>query len=229
MYTHLVLFDIDGTLLTTHGLAVQAMLAAVQGTYGVRAAWDGEAMNGRTELWIVHKLLMDAGVSRERIQPRLPRFWAAYVGELRQRLTPENVTVFAGVRELLGLLAGREHILLGLLTGNIESSAMVKLGTAGLDGFALGAFGEHHQDRAALPALAVEAAHPISGRRFVGRQITIIGDTPNDIACGRELGVNAIGVATGRYSAEALRGHNPARVFNDLSDGSAVLEAIESP
>ena len=119
-------------------------------------------------------------------------------------------------------------MLVGLLTGNIASSAKVKLHTAGLEGFALGAFGEHHLDRSALPAVAVEAAERISGTRFSGGRITIRGDTPNDIACGRHLDVNAIAVATGRYGLEELRAHQPAHLFADLSDGEAVLKAIRS-
>ena len=229
MTDRLVLFDIDGTLLTTNGNAVKAMLTAVRATYGVEAAWDSTAMNGKTELWIVHKLLGDAGIPRQQVTSQLPRMWGRYVEELKQRLTRENITVFSGVSDLLRLLGSRNDMLVGLLTGNIEPSATVKLTTAGLDGFALGAFGEHHEDRSALPSLAVEAAERIHGRRFHGGQITIIGDTPNDIACGKHLGVNAIAVATGRYSIEDLSGHAPARVFADLSDARAVLEAIESP
>lgn len=229
MKTRLVLFDIDGTLLTTNGMAVESMLAAVQAAYGVTAKWDSSKMNGKTELWIVHKLLADAGVPQQTVGRYLPRMWSVYVSELERRLSPHNVTVFPGVRELLGQLAQREDILLGLLTGNIESSAKVKLGKAGLEGFALGAYGEHHQDRAALPGVAVEAAQRISGKRFAGGRITIIGDTPNDITCGAHLGVNAIAVATGRYGEEELRRHGPAHLFHDLSDTRSVLDAIESP
>ena len=73
MFDRLVLFDIDGTLLTTNGLAVKAMLAAVNITYGVTAAWDSAVMNGKTELWIIHKLLGDAGVPEREVRPHLPR------------------------------------------------------------------------------------------------------------------------------------------------------------
>ena len=229
MPTRLVLFDIDGTLLTTNGRAVQAMLAALREAYGVTAAWDTPVMNGKTELWIVHKLLADMGIPRSRVEPGLPRMWDAYVRELRERLAPENITVFPGVRELLRVLAGCGDVLVGLLTGNIAASARVKLQVAGLDGFACGAFGEHHQERAALPAVAVSEAERLCGERFAGRAVTIIGDTPNDIACGRHLGVNAIAVATGKFDSEALRAHQPHHLFNDLSDTQAVLEAIRAP
>lgn len=227
MTTRLVLFDIDGTLLTTNGHAVKAMLASAEAAYGVKAAWDTSTMNGKTELWIVHKLLGDAGLTREEIGPRLPGFWKRYVEELKGRLTPGNVTVFAGVREVLRLLAGREDLLVGLLTGNIEASAQVKLETAALDGFALGAFGEHHEDRSALPTLAVEAAARLRGESISGGEIIIVGDTPHDITCGKHLGVNTIAVATGKFGMEELQSHNPTHVFHDLSDTQAVLNAID--
>lgn len=229
MPTRLVLFDIDGTLLTTNGRAVQAMLAAVRAVYGVAATWDTQAMNGKTELWIVHKLLADVGIPRSKVEPGLPRMWDAYVRELRERLAPGNITVFPGVRELLRVLAECGDVVVGLLTGNIAASARVKLEVAGLDGFACGAFGEHHRERAALPAVALSEAERLCGEKFAGRAVTIIGDTPNDIACGRHLGVNAIAVATGKFDCEALRAHQPHHLFNDLSDTQAVLAAIGAP
>ncbi|MCZ6531693.1 MAG: HAD hydrolase-like protein [SAR324 cluster bacterium] len=224
----LVLFDIDGTLLTTNGQAVESMLAAVQATYGVEGNWQGVRFNGRTERWIVLEMLAAAGLERGSVERGLPEFWRAYVAGLRRRLKPEQVTVFPGVRELLALLVQRKDIVLGLLTGNIAASAQVKLAVAGLEGFVCGAFGEHHEAREELPAVAVHAAAELCGTIFKGGAIVIIGDTPNDIACGRHLQVNSIAVATGKFSVEELRRHDPRHLFPYLRDTAAVLRAIES-
>ncbi|MBI3993903.1 MAG: haloacid dehalogenase-like hydrolase [Candidatus Lambdaproteobacteria bacterium] len=227
MYTRLVLFDIDGTLLTTNGDAVRAMLRAYERVYGTRPVTDGFLMDGKTELQIVHELLAAAGLDEARVTAGLPRFWASYVAELERRLAPERITVYPGVRPLLAALRARPALLLGLLTGNIEGSARLKLARAGLDGFAVGAYGEHHRDRAALPAQAVAAAQASVGRRFTGKEIVVLGDTPNDVRCGRDLGVTTIAVATGLYSRAALAAEAPDHLFNDLADVPAVLAAIE--
>ncbi len=227
MKTRLVLLDIDGTLLSTHGVAVEAMLAAYREVYGVSAERNGFRLDGQTELAIAHQLLGGCGLSAAEIERGLPELWREYPRQLKRRLVPEQITVFPGVREVLAALAVRDEVVVGLLTGNIEAAARIKLEAAGLEGFALGAFGEFYRERSELPGVAVAAAEQFCGVRFQGKAISIVGDTPNDILCGRSLGANAIAVATGRYDLEALRAHGPDHLFSDLSGISAVLSAIE--
>jgi phosphoglycolate phosphatase-like HAD superfamily hydrolase len=224
----LVLFDIDGTLLSTQGHSVRAMKAAYAAVYGRDPSAIAYRMDGKTELQIAYELMGLAGLSRQEIEAGLPRFWVRYEEELRRAVTPERTRVFPGVAALVAQVARLPHALLGLLTGNCEPAARIKLQAARLDGFALGAYGAHHEDRAALPALAVEQATRLSGRRFQGKEIVIIGDTPNDIRCGQALGVKSIAVATGRYSAEQLADHAPDHIFPDFSDVTAVLRAVEA-
>jgi len=224
----LVLFDIDGTLLTTHGRAVRAMMAAYRRAYGCEAAHLPYRMDGKTELQITIELMTMAGLAREEVFAGLPRFWRAYAEELERHVTPETTTVHPGVAEVVQAVAGDPDSVLGLLTGNCEFAARKKLGCAGLDGFVVGAFGEHHERRHELPAVALDEAERIAGRRFSGKQIVILGDTPNDIDCGRALGVKAIGVATGRFNAVELAEHRPDAVFPTLADVPAVLRAIQA-
>src|SRR5262249_19361863 len=148
--------------------------------------------------------------------------------ESRARITPEQTKVFPGVAAAVEHIKRLPDVLMGLLTGNCEVAAQIKLEAARLDGFAMGAYGEHHEDRAQLPAIAVEQAARVSGRRFQGKEIVIIGDTPNDIRCGRALGVKAIAVATGRYSTDELAQHGADYVFHNLSDLPAVLQAVQA-
>lgn len=222
----LVLFDIDGTLLTTNGHGVRAMLEAYTSVWGRDAFGVRYGMSGRTELEISHQLLGLLGFSREEVEAGLPDFWRRYPQALRRHIAPRTTSVFPGVRELVRLIAAEQGLVLGLLTGNCEEAARVKLEVAGLHGFQVGAFGQHHEQRELLPPLAVQAARERLGLEFDGEAVVVIGDTPNDIACGRACGAKTIAVATGRFSVEALASHQPHHLFADLSDCQAVLAAI---
>lgn len=222
----LVLFDIDGTLLTTNGRAVAAMMAAYRDVFGRDPSPYEYRMDGKTELQITHELMALAGLAREEVTARLPVFWRYYAQELERHVSPETTTVHPGVAQVVSTLAEDRDVVLGLLTGNCQAGAKRKLRCAGLDGFVLGAYGELHERREDLPPVAVAAAQRLTGRCFRGKEIVIIGDTPNDIACGRSLGVKAIAVATGRFDVDELRREEPDAVFPTLSDVPAVLDAI---
>ncbi len=222
----LILFDIDGTLLTTHGHSVRAMLAAYHHVWGQDLSHVQETMDGKTELQITHELLAAVGVSREQVQAGLPRFWSRYEQELERHVSTERTTVHPGVREVVAALAAQPEHVVGILTGNCASAARIKLAAARLDGFRVAAYGDRHEQRSRLPAVAVEEARRLCGHDFRGRQIVIIGDTPNDIRCGRPLGVKAIAVATGRFTVAELAEHGPDAVFPTLANVPQVLDAI---
>jgi phosphoglycolate phosphatase-like HAD superfamily hydrolase len=135
--------------------------------------------------------------------------------------------VLPGVRELVAALSADHRVLVGLLTGNVEPGARVKLGATGLDGsFAIGAYGSDSARRADLPAVAIARAEQLSGYRFSGKEIAVIGDTPHDITCGAKHGVKAIAVATGKHAAAELAAYRPDYLFADLSDWRGVHESI---
>ncbi len=222
----LILFDIDGTLLSTNGQALAAMRSACRAVYGVTVEFNGPPTDGSTELRLAYRLLGSAGLTRPQVRQGLPDYWRAYQDRLRRTLRPEKITVFPGVYELLRRLAADPGVVTGLLTGNIEAIARLKLDAVGLAGFACGAYGQHHEKREELPGLALDAAERASGIRFAGEAVFIIGDTPNDIACGRHLGVRSVAVATGKYGVPELEAHAPHHLFIDFSDTEAVLGAL---
>lgn len=226
---HLVLFDIDGTLITTNGHGVRAMMEAYTAVWGRSPEGVRYSMSGKTEYQISHELMALLGVPREEVERGLPEFFRLYPEALQRHLTPEHTVVMPGVRDLVQAVAAHPAMVLGLLTGNCRAAADVKLGVAQLDGFVLGAYGEHHEDRILLPELAVTAAREQLGAAFAGRQLVIIGDTPNDIRCAQAVGAKALAVATGRFDADTLADHGADYVFPDLSDLDAVLAAIEAP
>ena len=204
----LLLFDIDGTLVTRAGKAhAEALNGAIQEVHGVDARDLRERINpaGRTDGEIARLILLGLGVSALRIDER-----AADVREaccrIYAQICPRDLSeyVVAGIPEVLAWLSEREGVRLALLTGNYEPVARLKLARAGVGKYFeadQGAFGSDSEDRAALPAIA---------RRRAGharREDTIvIGDTPRDIACARADGVRCVAVTSGQFGADELGG-----------------------
>lgn len=224
-----VLFDIDGTILWTDGAGRRAVHRALEDVFG-HAVPEGHEFDGKTDPQIVRELLELGGLPVHQLMERLPHVLERYVELLRAELGDEDHVdkVYPGIRPLLDALEARDDVLLGLLTGNVRDGAMAKLTAVGIapDRFKVGAFGSDHADRPELPAIARARAEEVLGIPVSGRDVIVIGDTPADMGCGRAIGARAIGVATGRYSIEALRACNAAAVFSDLSDTSSVMRAI---
>jgi phosphoglycolate phosphatase len=129
---------------------------------------------------------------------------------------------------VLDALEARDDVVLGLLTGNVESGARIKLTAAGIDPnrFRVNAFGSDHEHRPQLPAIAQRRASETLGLEIVGERLVVIGDTPADIECGRSLGARSIGVASGNYTVEQLQAHDPYAVFPSLANTKQVVETI---
>lgn len=223
----LVLFDIDGTLLSAGKAARESVLAALEEVYG----WDpscGRAhdFSGKTDPQIVRELVLDS-VGSQRCEAALERALDLYLSELGRRLEGGSVAVKPGIPELLHRLSGETRVRLGLLTGNLERGARLKLEPPGFNRyFPFGAFGSDSADRYELPGIAVERARTHSGIEFTGKSIVVVGDSVHDVACGRSLGVRAIAVATGPTSADRLAAERPDALFSDFADVDAAFEAI---
>ncbi len=207
----LLLFDVDGTLLegTTKPVGV-AMRDALREVHGVDTSMIRTEIPtaGRTD-GEIGAILLDAGVSAERIDALAERVRETCCRAYAQ-LIPDDISnsVLPGVRELLDWLTEKEDVTLGLLTGNYEPIARLKLARAGF-GWAFapgqGAFGSDSEDRAALPAIARRRAGGAEAP-YPRRETIIIGDTPLDIACARADGVRCVAVASGSFTSDALDG-----------------------
>ncbi|MGH7738601.1 MAG: HAD family hydrolase [bacterium] len=231
----LILFDIDGTLLSTDRKAwvnpfKDAMEQALAGIGEPREIdTTSYKPGGKTDTQIIYEILDANGFPEETINRIFPVVQGKYLELLRNTVqaNPDYVVLKPGVRELLKDLKGRPELVLALLTGNFQEGARIKLGAHGLDGyFAFGAFGEGARVRSDLPPRAVAEAKKHSAYPFSKKEIVIIGDTPNDIHCGRHLSVRVIAVATGPYSMETLRSEGADFVLPDLTDRAKVLECI---
>lgn len=232
----LILFDIDGTLLWTNGAGRRAIHQALLDEMGTAGPIAEFRFDGKTDPQIVRELLMLADHADAADDGRVAAVCQRYLSLLETELAKPGRTtrVMPGVTELLAALAPlerRETALVGLLTGNLARGAALKLRSAGLDPvrFAVGAFGSDSAHRAELPPVAVQRAAGLTGRQFVGADVVIVGDTPADVVCGDGIGARAVAVATGFYDVDALVAAGAARVFPDLRDTAAVLDAILVP
>jgi phosphoglycolate phosphatase-like HAD superfamily hydrolase len=223
----LVLFDIDGTLLSDGGASRAAFADALRAVYGYDGDLSRYDFSGRTDPQIAHMVLRDAGHSAEGVEAELPRLWETYLAGLARNIASGRVRVMPGIRELLAELQPHAEVVLALLTGNIEPGARLKLGGAGLnDYFPFGAFGSDSADRTQLPPIAIERASAHLGRRFHGEDVVIIGDSIYDVRCGVPYAATTIAVASGKTAAETLRAENPRHFFDSAEDLGAMMDAI---
>lgn len=223
----LVLFDIDGTLLSDHGASREAFRDALRVVYDYTGDLSHYDFSGRTDPQIAHMVLHDAGHGREEIELQFPPLWELYLTALKRNATPDRVRVMPGIRELVAALHEHDEVFLALLTGNIERGARLKLGGASLnDYFAFGAFGSDSADRNQLPPVALRRANDLLGKHFAGSDIVIIGDSIYDVRCGVPYDATTIAVASGKTPADVLRAEKPRYFFDDASDFQAVLSAI---
>jgi phosphoglycolate phosphatase-like HAD superfamily hydrolase len=226
---HLVLLDIDGTILHSGGAGRDAMEHALAATFGTPGD-PSLRYDGKTDRQIIRESMRAAGFSDDDIDRRMDEVVALYVSSLAARLDEpgRGVAMFPGIAALIETIHNRSDSVLGLLTGNVEAGARLKLASVGLDfdRFRINAFGSDSEVRGELPAIAHRRMRDTFGIDLQGRDIVVIGDTPADIECGQSLGARAIAVATGWYSVDDLKSHKPYAVFADLSDTDAVMAAI---
>lgn len=223
---HLLLFDIDGTLVRG-GPAKKVFEMAMESVFGTAGPIDGHDFSGKTDPQIARELLGAAGVREEDVEAGFPALWDAYLGGLREKLPGMPMTVIPGVTTLLERLAEMDEVALGLLTGNILEGAHLKLRSAGLlEYFPIGGFGSDSEIREDLPAVAMERAARNWGVAFDPRAVVVIGDTPRDVACGKFGGTRTVAVATGRFDEASLDQAGADHVLRDLTDLQATLDAL---
>jgi len=203
------------------------MSLAFEEIFGIRNAFSGVPLAGRTDAWILRDGATAHGISPD--SPALARFRDIYLRHLAIELDKPGPRkgVMPGVRELLDALAARDDIYLALLTGNYEGGARLKLEYFDLwRYFRCGAYGDDAADRNALVPVAVGRASACGIPSIAPADVIVVGDTPHDVACARAAGATAVAVATGGYTADELRACGAAIVFDNLRDTPRVIESI---
>jgi phosphoglycolate phosphatase-like HAD superfamily hydrolase len=227
MLRKLVLFDIDGTLLTVNSINRRILMDALKEVYGTEGSAGTHNFAGKMDSIIIYEVLQNAGLSDAEISAKFDDAKKTYIEKFRLQAKPSDVILMEGVRELLDQLSASSELMLGLLTGNFEGSGRHKLLLPEINHyFPFGAFADDGQSRNELPQVAVEKAYQLTGKKFSETDIIIIGDTEHDIACARVLNAKSIAVATGTYSAEELQKHNPHIIYENLSQTDIVISEI---
>ena len=222
----LLLWDIDGTLVSMDRAGERALLLAIRDLYGRDL---GEQLpidlRGRTDTSISRDLLTHIGVPVSAAEAE--RLQLAYLARLPKTMPAGKARVLAGIHDALEAIHAHPEIHQALLTGNLLEGARLKL--AFLDiwhYFEFGAFADDSHLRNELGPFALARAKEKLGIDFSPERVWIIGDTPHDIACGKAIGAKTIAVATGAFSVEELSALNPTHTFADLSDTQALLKVI---
>ena len=234
----LVLFDIDGTLVLTGGAGIRAMNRACEELVGHPQALAGIPVAGRTNRIILTDVVARAGHALD--DGLLERLRDRYLSHLREEIERPGRTqsfeslgarggvkaVMPGIRELLEVLEPRDDVFLGLLTGNFQAGARIKLEHFDLwRYFRCGAYGDDAADRNELVPFALERARRCGLPGSRTEHILVVGDTPHDVACARAVGATPVGVATGGFTVDQLRDSGADIVFQDLSSDERVREA----
>jgi len=213
----LVLFDIDGTLVHTGHAGTKAFAQTFAHIFGLKHGSEKMKFAGRTDVSLVREFFKLHGVSASR--DHFEQFFENYVFWLDQILSQSSGSDCAGVRDFINeLLALPQPPVLGLLTGNIQLGAEIKLRRFGLwEYFETGGFADDHEDRDYIAVAALERGRRLLGKNLQPSEIVVIGDTPFDVRCGKFIGAKTLAVATGGAKFEELQKHAADWTVADLT------------
>jgi phosphoglycolate phosphatase-like HAD superfamily hydrolase len=214
-----VLWDIDGTLLTTGGAGAVAWQRAFQELYGVEANIDEHTRAGMTDPEIT-EIIFDEVVGRAGSPEEHAEVIARYLEQMPDAVAESTgYEVKPGIAEILPRLAG-EGVVQGLVTGNVEPAARIKLARGHLDRyFTFGGYGSDDRDRVKVTERALERAAEASGAPLDLATTISVGDTPRDVSAGHGAGIRVVGVATGAYSVAEQEEAGADWAIEDVTQG----------
>jgi phosphoglycolate phosphatase-like HAD superfamily hydrolase len=223
-----ILFDIDGTLIDSGGAGSCSLDLAFEEIFSISNAFKDVSMAGKTDMQILREGLALHHIGHS--NGTVPAFFETYLKHLRNNIDAGRGHIKPGVKKALEFLKSDDGCILGLLTGNIEEGARIKLRAFGLDSyFETGAFGSDSEDRNKLLPVALEKVQKRNSLSLGFRDCVVIGDTPRDVECAKPYGALAVAVATGPYPASVLSGAGADVVFEDLSDTERFISVLQGP
>ncbi len=224
MSNKLLLWDIDGTLMTCYRDGTLAMNETFRRITGCDNACGEVVVGTSMDSSLVDRIMGKFNIPREEKN--------AIIGEFASILTDivnnnKNRKVLPGIIRILDELRMREDVFMGLITSNFRIGAEIKLKSVGLDKyFSFGGFGDHPGEKWDAAVQAVREAEALAGKPFESDSIFIIGDTGYDIACAKKLGVKSIAVATGWMSYDELKKTNADYLFRSLENTDDFFDII---
>ncbi|TDI35267.1 MAG: HAD family hydrolase [Acidobacteria bacterium] len=227
----LALFDVDGTLIDADGVGRRALAKAFAETFnlGETPELAGQVrFSGALDPVIHREIARLLNISDKQLEAAGEQLRASYLGHLASACRhPGKSRVLPGVRQLLERLDATKDLWLGLITGNFEAGARIKMAPHHLNHFfPSGGFGEDGPDRAAVARVAVVRVAAGSGGSVEPAMVTIIGDSERDVACGRSNGYRTLAVASGWTSREVLAAAEPDHLVADLLGTDSLLEIL---
>jgi len=221
---YLILFDIDGTLIDSGEAGRRSLNLAFKELFSIVNAFHGIRMAGKTDTEIIKEGMFNHGMS---VDGNLNVIIQTYLKHLRKEIDNERRHIKPGIHDLLQKLSIAKDIHLGILTGNIEPGARIKLDPFDLNKyFPAGAFGSDDEDRNKLLPIALRRFEERCKRKIGVDECIIIGDTPRDVQCARIYGAMCIGVATGPYSINELIEAGADYVMKDMSRYQNLLQFL---
>ncbi|NGO41437.1 HAD family hydrolase [Streptomyces ureilyticus] len=222
MTTRLVLWDIDHTVLDTRGVGQELSAYAFRKTTGLEMR-RRVRVDGLTERVIFRETAKLNGLATthkdfEAFAQALTECHRCHRGTLRER-----GRVLPGAGAVLGAVNQLPDVGQTVVTGNIRGSAEIKLAAFGLDrhlDLTSGAYGDEHDDRSELVALALRRAACPSA------SAVLVGDTPHDVRAGLTHKVRVVAVATGKFTEDELRSAGAQVVVPDLTATRNVVNAL---
>ena len=223
----LLLFDIDSTLLRADDATREAMPGAFRDIFGVKNATYGVSFSGRTDPEILQESSLSA-LGRLLQDGEFQRLIEQYVSLLPGELERfDSFQLMPGVERLLTWLSTRQDVVLGIETGNLEAGARLKLERGGIERFfSVGGYGSDSTERTEIVRFAIERAQELHYDDIPRESIYVIGDAPQDIIAGRNLGVNTIAVCTGHTEPDTLLAESPSCMLADLTDIKSFVQYI---
>lgn len=210
------------------GAGLRALTFCFREIFALENALDGVRLHGQTDPQILHDVLERAGLDPDGHPERLTTLQNLYLERLAHEIKDsDKALMMPGVKELLEELARCDFIHMGLVTGNVERGARIKLSRFDLNRyFEVGGYGSDSKMRRDLVPVAIDRAQQRFGVRFATADVVVIGDTERDVDCGRFAGARTVAVATGGTSYDDLATTNPDHLLKDLSDTTHVLSLL---
>jgi phosphoglycolate phosphatase-like HAD superfamily hydrolase len=222
-----ILFDVDHTLIDSGRAGFTALNKTLEDVTGISNGFNGISFAGKTDFQILREAMEKFNLNSD--GGLLRRFLGRYLMRLRDAVANGNGHVKPGVYELLGRLELEDKFELGLLTGNVEQGARIKLEPFSLNRFfPVGAFGDDGEDRNRLLPIAVERLCQVRGYVVDYGNCIVVGDTPRDVECAKAHAASSIAVATGPYSVRDLMQTKAELVLQDLSDTDQIMNWLRN-